>query len=79
MNSTSHCFKFQGGRTSYLNPRYITKRLRWIPNARYFRFDSALVYVVLWLKCGGLRCSPRNTASFLKEILWNSSVLLILT
>ncbi len=36
MNSTSHCFKFQGCRTSYLNPRYITRRSRGIHAAWHF-------------------------------------------
>ncbi|HAS6341291.1 TPA: hypothetical protein I7247_22195, partial [Vibrio vulnificus] len=39
----SHCFYVQRCRTSYLNPRNITKRLRQIRNAWHFRFESALV------------------------------------
>ncbi len=38
MNSTSHCFKFQGCRTSYLNPRAITRRSRGIHAAWHFWF-----------------------------------------
>ncbi|EGR1221130.1 hypothetical protein EBM76_21835 [Vibrio parahaemolyticus] len=33
--------------------RLITKRLRRIPNAWHFRFDSALVFTAQWFKCGG--------------------------
>ncbi|PMT73753.1 hypothetical protein C1S97_26080 [Vibrio parahaemolyticus] len=34
----SHCFYVQRCRTSYLNPRHITKHLRVIRNAWRFRF-----------------------------------------
>ncbi|MBF4268713.1 hypothetical protein EAY71_17550 [Vibrio anguillarum] len=34
----SHCFYVQRCRTSYLNPRKITKHLRVIPNAWHFCF-----------------------------------------
>ncbi|EJG1727678.1 TPA: DUF3265 domain-containing protein [Vibrio parahaemolyticus] len=43
MNSTSHCFKFQGCRTSYLNPRYITICLRGIRNTWHFYYALNLV------------------------------------
>ncbi|TOK70122.1 hypothetical protein CGI13_21535 [Vibrio parahaemolyticus] len=33
----SHCFYVQRCRTSYLNPRALTKHLRAIRNARHFR------------------------------------------
>ncbi|EKM29162.1 hypothetical protein VCHENC02_5004B, partial [Vibrio harveyi] len=46
---------------------HITKRLRRIPNARHFRFDSDLVFTALWFKCGGLRCSPLNAALYVFE------------
>ncbi|ELI6428049.1 DUF3265 domain-containing protein [Vibrio harveyi] len=50
MNSTSHCFKFQGGRTSYLNPRYITICSRGIRNAWHFHYALVLVVKVV---CSG--------------------------
>ncbi|EGQ8107645.1 hypothetical protein I7096_005088 [Vibrio parahaemolyticus] len=31
----------------------ITKRLRRIPNAWHFRFDSALVFTAQWFRYGG--------------------------
>ncbi|EGQ9884223.1 hypothetical protein FYF80_22480, partial [Vibrio vulnificus] len=34
----SHCFYVQRCRTSYLNPRSLTKHLRVIPNAWHFQF-----------------------------------------
>ncbi len=45
----------------------ITKRLRRIPNAWHFRFDSALVFTAQWVRCGGLRCSPLNAALCVME------------
>ncbi|EGR2324462.1 DUF3265 domain-containing protein [Vibrio alginolyticus] len=50
MNSTSHCFKFQGCRTSYLNPRHITNCSRGIRNACHFH--HALILVIK-AACGG--------------------------
>ncbi|NVC43670.1 hypothetical protein FC653_21900 [Vibrio vulnificus] len=58
----SHCFYVQRCRTSYLNPSYITKRLRRIPNAWHFQFDSALVFTAQCLRSGSQRCSPLNAA-----------------
>ncbi|QBN14225.1 hypothetical protein E2I22_08755 [Vibrio vulnificus] len=40
----SHCFYVQRCRTSYLNPRYLTKHLRVIPNAWHFSFHR-------WVLC----------------------------
>ncbi|AUV85926.1 hypothetical protein C1N50_07080 [Vibrio campbellii] len=40
----SHCFYVQRCRTSYLNPRVITKRLRVILNAWHFQFESTSVF-----------------------------------
>lgn len=62
MNSTSHCFKFQGCRTSYLNPRPHTKRLRRIRNAQHFRFALNLVSTAQWFRLGGRRRSLLNAA-----------------
>ncbi len=39
--------------TFMLNPRCITKRLRRIPNAWHFRFDSALVFTAQCFRSGG--------------------------
>lgn len=40
----------------------LNKRLRRIPNAWHFRFDSALVFPAQWFRFGCLRCSPLNAA-----------------
>ncbi|MFA0143865.1 hypothetical protein AB4430_19105, partial [Vibrio kanaloae] len=39
-----------------------TKRLRRIPNAWHFWFDSTLVITAQWFRLGGKRCSPLNAA-----------------
>ncbi|QBN14198.1 hypothetical protein E2I22_08505 [Vibrio vulnificus] len=49
----SHCFYVQRCRTSYLNPRHITRRLRRIHNAWRFQFKLNLVFKVQWFKFGG--------------------------
>ncbi|TFH88904.1 hypothetical protein ELS82_25335 [Vibrio ouci] len=46
----------------------ITKRLRRIPNAWHFRFDSTLVFTAQCFRFGGQRCSPLNAALCLLEI-----------
>ncbi len=51
MNSTSHGFKFQGCRTSYLNPSHITNCSRGIRNAWHFYYALVLVFKVA---CGGI-------------------------
>ena len=61
MNSTSHCFKFQGCRTSYLNPSRITICLRVIRNAWHFRYALRLVFKVV-AEASVLRCSHLNRA-----------------
>ncbi|HAS6208501.1 TPA: hypothetical protein I7182_21240 [Vibrio vulnificus] len=45
-----HCFYVQRCRTSYLNPRGITKRLRQIRNAWHFRFALNLVFTAQWVR-----------------------------
>ncbi|MDN3617232.1 hypothetical protein [Vibrio gallaecicus] len=42
----------------------LTKRLRWIPNARHFWFASVLVFTAQYFRFGGLRCSPLNAALY---------------
>ncbi len=37
----------------YLDGTHITKRLRRIPNAWHFRFDSVLVFTAQWFRLGG--------------------------
>ena len=49
----SHCFYVQRCRTLYLNQRNITRRLRRIHNAWYFRFESALAFTAQWFRSGG--------------------------
>ncbi|ATC59530.1 hypothetical protein CMV05_18960 [Vibrio anguillarum] len=58
----SHCFYVQRCRTSYLNPRLITKHLRRIPNVRHFWFTSVSVFTAQCFEFSGLRCSPLNAA-----------------
>ncbi|MDK9782339.1 DUF3265 domain-containing protein [Vibrio sp. B172a] len=58
MNSTSHCFKFQGCRTSYLNPSHITICLRGIRNAWHFHYALALVFKVVYGGFGSALLTP---------------------
>ncbi|EGR2274763.1 acetyltransferase [Vibrio parahaemolyticus] len=44
----------------------MTKRLRRIPNARHFRFESASVIKAQYFKRSGMRCSPLNAALCLR-------------
>ncbi len=46
-----YCFYVQRCRTSYLNPRHITKHLRVIRNAWHFHYALVLVVEVL---CGSI-------------------------